>query len=159
MNEKPDGNERSLRGLKVPGPPEELRQQVLKRARQALENEPRHDLWARIWDSREARLAWAASVLVLAVCHFALPWGAGGPAGAGDRASVTGHPGAAGPVRGRSAIAWTSPGDFGELSVIIDLPRLIFDDRTIAGSAPVLREAEQDLDSAAPPAKSEENAS
>jgi hypothetical protein len=73
-------NKRPFPGLSVPEPPEDLRDQVLRRAKQALDKGPRHDLWARIWESRQARLAWAVSVLALAVGHITIPVGDAGPA-------------------------------------------------------------------------------
>ena len=76
MNQKPSGNEPLLPGLRVPEPPDDLRRQVLARAGQALGRDPRHDLWARLWENRRARLAWAASVLALVVGHLVAPTGA-----------------------------------------------------------------------------------
>jgi hypothetical protein len=141
MNEKPNGNERPFPGLRVPEPPEDLRRQVMSRARQALEIGPRQDLWARIWESRQARLAWGASVLVLAVCHLVVP--------VGD----------AGPAREPSTLARTGSDDHEELADIVDLPRLSLEARPIAASTRTPGETEADLDTAAPPAVSEENAS
>jgi hypothetical protein len=125
----------------VPEPPEELRRQVLSRAKQALEQGPRRDLWARIWESRQARLAWGVSVLALAVCHLVVP--------AGDGESA----------REPSRLARTGSADHEELAVIANLPRLSLDARPIAAATPTPAEAEVDLDTAAPPAVSEENAS
>jgi len=141
MNGKPNRNERLFPGLKVPEPPEDLRQQVLSRARQVPERGPRHDLWELIWDSRQARLAWAASVLALAVCHLVIPVGNAGPA------------------REPSTLARTGSDDHEELTVIADLPRLSLDAWPIVGSTRTPGVSEDDLDTAAPPAESEENAS
>ena len=147
MNKKPNGNEPLFPGLRVPEPPEDLRRQVLSRAAEALGKEPRRDLWARLWESRQARLAWAASVLALAVGHLALPAGNGG--------TVV----ETGPASGQPTLARTLPDDQDELSVIADLPRLSFDARPVAASDRTRGENEVDLDGAAPPAPPEENAS
>jgi len=141
MNKKSNRNERLFPGLKVPEPPEELRRQVLSRATQALEREPRHDFWTRVWESPQVRLAWGASVLGLAVCHVVVP--------VGD----------AGPAQEPSALARTGSDDHQELADIADLPRLHLDARPIAASARTAEGAEADLDTAAPPAVTEENAS
>ena len=134
-------NKRLFPGLKVPEPPEDLRRQVLSRARQAPERGPRHDLWARIWESRPARLAWGASVLALAVCHFVVP--------VGD----------AGPAREQSTLARTGSDDHEEMTDIVDLPRLSLDARPIASSRRAPRETEADPETATPSLVSEENAS
>jgi hypothetical protein len=76
MNESKD----PFPGLRVPKPPEVLRGRVFSKARAALQNESRRDLWARIWESRQARLAWGTSILALAVGHFMVPAGETGPA-------------------------------------------------------------------------------
>ena len=128
MNGKPNQNERRFPGLRVPEPPEDLRPQVLSRARQALERRPRRDLWARLWESRQARLAWGASVLALAVCHLVVP--------VGD----------AGPARQPSTLAWTGSDDHEELTVIADLPRLSFDARPLAASTRTPLETDDDLE-------------
>jgi len=141
MNGKSNRNEPPFPGLKVPEPPEELRLQVLSNARQAQERGPRHDLWARIWESPQVRLAWGASVLVLAVCHVVVP--------VGD----------AGPAKGPSMLARSGSDDHEELADIADLPRLYLDARPIAASGRTAEGAEADLDTAAPPAVSKENAS
>jgi len=136
-----NGNERLLPGLQVPEPPEDLRRKVLSHAKQALTKEPRRDFWVRIWDSRQARLAWVASVLALAICHLVVP--------AGD----------AGPAREPSTLARTESDGHEELAEIADLPRLSLDARPIAASTRTPLETEVDLDTAAPPAGSKENAS
>ena len=134
MNQKPNGNEPLLPGLQVPEPPDDLRRQVLTRAGEALDEEPRHDLWARLWENRQARLAWAASVLALVVGHLVASTG-------DDRTAAT----------ERSTLAQTETDAYEELADIADLPRLSLDGRPSA--API------DLDGAAPPALPEENAS
>jgi len=141
MKERPNGKERLFPGLRVPEPPEDLRGQVLSRARQALERGPRHDLWARIWESRPVRLAWGASILALVVCHLVVPVGDGGPA------------------REPSTLARSESDDQEELAVIADLPTISLEAKSIAAASRVLEETEADLDPAAPAAKSEENAS
>jgi len=135
MTQKQNGDEPLLPGLRVPEPPADLRRQVLTRAGQALGREPRVDLWARLWESRQARLAWAASVLALVVGHLVTPTGDAGTAAAD-----------------RSMLAQSgTPDTHEELADIADLPRLSLDGRPMA--API------DLDGAAPPALPEENAS
>lgn len=134
MNQKPNGNEPLLPGLQVPEPPDDLRRQVLTRAGEALDREPRHDLCTRLWENRQARLAWAASVLALVVGHLVAPTGDG-------RAATAEH----------STLAQTETDAYEELADIADLPRLSLDGRPSA--API------DLDGAAPPALPEENAS
>lgn len=57
--------------LNPPGPPPELRSKVLAAARPRLGTE-RPDVWARIWGSRTARLAWAVSVGCLLFGHVAV---------------------------------------------------------------------------------------
>jgi len=128
MNRKPNGNEPLFPGLSVPEPPEDLRRQVLSRATQAQGTGPRRDLWARLWESRQARLAWGASVLALAVCHVVVP--------VGD----------AGPARQPSTLAWTGSDDHEELTVIADLPRLSFAARPLAASTRTPVEIEADLE-------------
>jgi hypothetical protein len=141
MNSKPRGNEPLFPGLKVPGPPEDLRQQVLSRARQAAESGPRRELWARLWESRPVRLAWGASVLALVVCHVAIP--------VGD----------ARPPKEAPTQAHASVDDHEDLAVIADLPKLSFDGRPSAVSTRAPLETDDDLGTGAPPTVSEENAS
>jgi hypothetical protein len=59
-------------GLEVPGPPAALRESVLGKARQALARAPGLDPWTRLWESRVARLAWAACVVGLLAAHLAI---------------------------------------------------------------------------------------
>jgi hypothetical protein len=141
MTKTPNGNERLFSGLRVPEPPGDLRRQVLSRAGQTRENGAGADPWARIWESGWTRLAWAASVLVLVVCHLLLP------GGDTERA------------RERSTLAQTDSGDRDELAAIVSLPRLSLDAQPVAASIRNLRESESDPDAAAPAAVSEENAS
>ena len=136
-----NGNGPLFGGLKVPEPPEDLRAQVLSRARQAQESGTHRDLWERLWESRQARVAWGLSVLALAVCHLLLPAGEAGPA------------------RQPSEQARVETTDHEELAGIVDLPKLSFDARPRAAMARVPLENDDDRDTAAPPATSEENAS
>jgi hypothetical protein len=78
---------------------------------------------------------------VLAVCHLVVP--------VGD----------AGPAREPSTLARTGSDDDEELADIVDLPRLSLEARPSAASTRTPGETEADLDTAAPPAVSEENAS
>jgi hypothetical protein len=141
MNEKPNGNEPLFQGLSVPEPPKELRPQVLSRASQAQGKGPRRDPWARLWESRQVRLAWGASVLALVVGHLVIPAGDPGPAKQA-------------PMQAQSGFD-----DHEELAGIADLPRLSFDSRPMAASTRIPVETVDDLDPAAPPTVSEENAS
>jgi hypothetical protein len=142
MTKNPHEQDPLFSGLRVPGPPDGLRRQVLDRATQALGQEPAHDRWARLWESRPARLAWAASILALAVGHLLLP------AGASQGARLAqGAPPASAPA---TAVR-TDAGQDDELSVIADLPKLSLEGRPMAAPA--------DLDATSPTAQSEENAS
>lgn len=62
-----------LRGLEPPEVPAGLREDALAAARAALASAPRRDPWARLLASPAARVAWAASVAVLATMHALLP--------------------------------------------------------------------------------------
>jgi hypothetical protein len=62
-----------FRGLELPAPPVQLREDALAAARAALAAPPRADVWARLLASRAARVAWAASVAVLAAANVLLP--------------------------------------------------------------------------------------
>jgi len=64
-----------------PSPPPELRRRTLAAARLAMEQAEQSDLWTRIWRSRTAHLAWAASVAALLFGHIVIGVGAAsGPA-------------------------------------------------------------------------------
>jgi hypothetical protein len=102
--------------MRVPEPPEDLRDQALSRARQAMERGPRHDLWTSVWESRQARLAWGASILALAVGHLAVP------------------PGDPGRAMEPSALARIESDYREELADITNLPRLSLDARSITDS-------------------------
>ncbi len=115
-----------FRGLSVPEPPEDLRRQVLSRAKQALQEGLQQDVWERLWESRQARLAWSAAVLALAVCHLVLP---------GDDA---------GPAREPSTAARARSYGQEDLAGIMDLPRLSLDARPIADSTRAPVDAEVD---------------
>jgi len=58
--------------LQPPDPPAVLRRRVLAAARAALNDGRAPDVWDRLWTSRPVRLAWAASVLGLAIGHLAI---------------------------------------------------------------------------------------
>jgi hypothetical protein len=134
-------NERQFKGLRVPEPPEGLRRQALSRSKQALKNGARPDIWSRIWESRQARLAWGSSVVALAVCHLLLP--AGGDRRAGEPSTVAERAGTYDE----------------ELAVIADLPRLTLDARTLAGAVQPVDEIETEQDGATQTALPEENRS
>ena len=108
-------NKKPFDGLKVPEPPESLRDQVLSRAREAMEAGPRPDVWSRIWESRTARVAWGTSILALAVGHLAVPQGVAAPAA------------------GQPTLARIEPAAQEELADIINLPRISFDALPMAG--------------------------
>lgn len=54
-------------------PPPGLRRRVLDDAGRALARPPKADVWARLAGSRTARLAWAASVLLLLAANLVVP--------------------------------------------------------------------------------------
>jgi hypothetical protein len=91
-------------GLRPPDPPSELRRQTLRAASAALENGRRPDLWTRLWTSRVARAAWAATVAGLVLCNLATRFPRP------DAAASPGLPAAAAAV--------------GELAPVIELGRL-----------------------------------
>jgi hypothetical protein len=62
-----------LRGFALPAVPDGLREKSLAAARTALTASPRPDVWARLASSRAARLAWAASVALLAAANVLVP--------------------------------------------------------------------------------------
>lgn len=72
MSHDPLPGEFPLGGLASPGPPAELRERVLARAREALAQEAVPDVWTRIWESRPLRIAWAAAASLLVVANFAV---------------------------------------------------------------------------------------
>ena len=57
-------------GLAPPDPSPELRKRALAAAREALGRAENPDIWTRIWGSRLAHLAWAASIGVLVFGHM-----------------------------------------------------------------------------------------
>lgn len=145
MKPEPNGKEPLFPGLEVPGPPDDLRRQVLDRATNAMGAEPRRDPWARLWESRPARLAWAASILALVAGHVLLPTG-NGTAPQGTRLARGDSPARV------QAKATRTDGDYrDELSAIADLPKLSLEGRPMA--APV------DLDGAGRTVPAKENAS
>ena len=72
-------NDRLSSGLIPPGPLPELRQRTLAAAREAMGRAESSDIWSRIWDSRSAHFAWAASVAVLLFGHIILGGGGSTP--------------------------------------------------------------------------------
>ena len=71
MNDEP-----ALRGFTLPAVPGDLSEKALAPARAALTASPRPDVWARLAASPAARLAWAASIAILAAAHVLFPRGA-----------------------------------------------------------------------------------
>ena len=73
MTDQRQDTETILATLEPPGPPDALRDRVLRRAGAALDRPPAQDPWARIYVSRPLRAAWAVMVLVLVVANIFLP--------------------------------------------------------------------------------------
>ena len=73
MTRRPD---RFPGALEPPEAPPELRRRVIAAARAAADRADAPDRWARIWESRPARLVWAASIGTLIFGHLVI----GGPA-------------------------------------------------------------------------------
>ncbi len=69
-------NDTPLRGFEPPEPPPGLREAALQAGRRGFAAVPAvraPDVWTRLYRSRPARLAWAASVILLGALHLALP--------------------------------------------------------------------------------------
>jgi hypothetical protein len=66
-------NDSLFSGLEPPPPPSGLREAALRAGRAAFDGQPRADLWVRLAASPVARLAWAASVVLLAAANALLP--------------------------------------------------------------------------------------
>lgn len=66
-------NDDPIRGFTPPAVPVDLREKALAAARAALTASPRPDVWAHLAASPAARLAWAASLAILAAAHALLP--------------------------------------------------------------------------------------
>jgi hypothetical protein len=128
MSKRANGNEDLFPGLKVPEPAEDLRDQVLSRARQAMMSAPRRDLWARLWESRPARVAWGTSIVVLVVGHLVVP------------------PGDSRPATGPSELVRAESAGHEELADIVNLPRLSLDARPNAGAVLAIEEGEAEPD-------------
>jgi hypothetical protein len=120
MKDKPNVVEKLLSGLVPPELPHELQERVLRGARRALAHEAGRDVWTRIWESRPLRVAWALSVVVLAVCHFGITELRSGPASAARQAAQSGRAGN------------------GEVAAIGRLPRLDENARPLIGAGTYL---------------------
>lgn len=68
-----DRNDALSGGLCPPTPPPELRTRTLSAARQVVDRTNEPDVWTRIWNSRPAQFAWAASVAGLIFAHLVVP--------------------------------------------------------------------------------------
>ncbi len=68
-----DRNEALSGGIHPPTPPPELRARALSAARRAVNRTDEPDVWTRIWNSRPAHFAWAASVAGLIFAHLVVP--------------------------------------------------------------------------------------
>jgi hypothetical protein len=69
----PDSVQRLLDRVEPPHPPSDLEARSLAEARAAMARPAvRTDLWTRLWNSRTARLAWAAAVAALVLGHVIL---------------------------------------------------------------------------------------
>jgi hypothetical protein len=145
MSRKSSDKDSVFDRLRVPGPPDDLRRRTLDRATRALGGTGRErDGWTRLWESRPARLVWAASVLALTLGHFILPIGGGSPSNAGSRSAA--------PAPGPTPMTATRDApEPDELAAIADLPKLSLEGR------PVTASAESDVDASTVPP--EENAS
>ena len=66
-------NDTPLGGFEPPEPPPGLREAALRAGREAFAAAPAPDFWSRLYRSRAARLAWAASVVLFVAFHLALP--------------------------------------------------------------------------------------
>ncbi len=100
-------NDDLFKGFQPPDPPPGLREAALGAGRAAFADAarapaPAADIWTRLYRSRTLRLAWAASVVLLAAAHVTLPR----------------HPSAV-----PSSTAW-APGLDPEVSAIARLPRI-----------------------------------
>lgn len=62
-----------LRGFTSPAVPNGLREAALAAAREAFAAPVRPDVWARLRANPAARLAWAASIALLAAAHVLFP--------------------------------------------------------------------------------------
>ncbi|MFI5197881.1 MAG: hypothetical protein ACHQJD_04630 [Thermoanaerobaculia bacterium] len=77
-----------LRDFEPPAVPARLREEALAAARAALAATPSVSVWERLLASPAARIAWAASVALLAAANVLLPRG-GRSEGPGTSAAVT----------------------------------------------------------------------
>ncbi len=60
-------------GFEPPPPPPELRARVLAAASRAFDAPPATDPWTRAFRNPVLRLAWAASIVILAAAHLLVP--------------------------------------------------------------------------------------
>ena len=116
MTDLHDNVNRLIRTLGDPEPPQGLRGRTLARA-QAAWARPAADRWLALWESRPLRLAWAATVLLLVACNFALRTGSPAP------------PRAVAP-----AVAFREQTGLKELQAVVELPRLRQEDIGIDAS-------------------------
>ncbi len=101
--------DRLFSGLEPAAPPAQTRTRAVAAALAAdVEQEDAGEVWARLWQSRPARLAWAAAVTVLVIANLAL--------------SVSGPNNRGGPP-GHTIIA-DSGAQPSELAAIAELPRI-----------------------------------
>lgn len=111
-----------LAGLAPPAAPPELREKVLAAARAALlEPPPSPDAWSRLWESRVARLAWAAAVLLLL----------------GGHALVSRSHEDRTPAPTSTALADATRSTDAEIAAIGRLPRLDLDARPLSAEPPL----------------------
>ena len=108
-----------LAALAPPAAPPELRGRVLSAAHAALLEPPiPEDPWNRIWESRAARLAWAAAVLLLLGGNALVP-----------------RPLDVRPAPSANVLARFAPGPEAEIAAIGRLPRLDLDARPLRAEA------------------------
>jgi hypothetical protein len=67
MNQNRDRD--PLRGLRVPGAPEELRRRALQAAQATSPEIPASSIWDRLWEDRRLRRAWSTAVALLLAGH------------------------------------------------------------------------------------------
>ena len=81
--------DRLLAGLEPANPPPGTRDRALAAARAArVHGAKPDDLWARVWRSRPARLAWAAAVVALIVANLVVSVGRSPQGGSSHRPAL-----------------------------------------------------------------------